>query len=143
MPLWRGAGGGVLMAIDLDMLFRTPDLGALDPAPARLVTALRYIHCARHKGTYSHRAIATHLGSDAAVRALHVLLSEYAVAVADPIVLNPPCQPRLSYDEMLFVDLLTAAIHDDRRTFDWLLDDMLGQGARNAVWTAARRLARG
>ena len=46
----------------------------------------------------------------------------------------------LSYDEMLLVDLCTAAARKERPVFDELVEDMIGAGDRNAIWSAARRL---
>ena len=46
----------------------------------------------------------------------------------------------LSYDEMLLVDLCTAAARNERGVFDELVEDMIGRAGRNSIWTAARRL---
>ena len=130
------------MAFDLAALTSTPDLRAVAPVHARLVGAMRYTHIARRARDYSHADLARWLGTLCAVQSFHVFLDEAGRAWPDPIALNPPCQPLFSYDEMLLVDLATAAARNDRGTFDELVRDMVGVGGRNAIWSAARRLMR-
>lgn len=128
------------MALDLAMLTSTPDIRGVAPIHARLVCALRYTHMARHRRCYSPRNLAAHLGTYDAVRPFHIFLDEAGQAWPDPIALNPACQQRMSYDEMLLVDCATAAAKDDRATFDAFLHEMIGAGGRRAIWHAARRM---
>lgn len=124
----------------LHTLLATPDLNELAPVHARLVCAMRYVHMARHRQNYRCRTLAAQIGSGDAVLPFHVFMDEAGRAWPEPIYLNRPCHMRLSYDEMLLVDLCTAAARDERAMFDDLVRDMLGAGARNAIWAAARRL---
>ena len=128
--------------LDLAALTSTPDLREVAPLHARIVAALRYTHIARRTQSYRHADLAQRLGSRCAVHSFHVFLDEAGRAWPDPITLNPPCQPLFSYDEMLLVDLATAAARNDRATFDALVGDMIGTGGRNAIWASARRLMR-
>lgn len=128
------------MAYDLAGLTYTPDLRSVQPVHARLVCAMRYTHVSRKVRDYSHEGLARHLGCRAAVHSFHVFMDESGRAWPEPIVLNPPCQPAFSYDEMLLVDLCTAAARNDRDPFDDLLSDMIGERQRDAIWSAARRL---
>lgn len=128
------------MSIDLKALLSTPELSAMSPVHARLVRAMRYFHIARRQRDYCCHTLAAQIGSPLAVRPFHVFMDEAGRAWPEPIVLNPPCQTRLSYDEMLLVDLCTAAARNDREAFDDLVGDMIGQGQRRAVWFAGRRL---
>ncbi|MHB9878086.1 hypothetical protein ACSMXM_00270 [Pacificimonas sp. ICDLI1SI03] len=128
------------MPLDLDTLKSTPDIREVAPVHAGLVCALRYNHMARRMGRYSHDVLAQHLGSECAVRSFHVFLDEAGRAWPEPIALNPPCQPLFSYDEMLLVDIATAAGRDDRDSFDNFVCDMIGEAGRTFLWTAARRL---
>jgi len=130
------------MAFDLSILTSTPDLREVAPVHARLVGAMRYTHVARRSQTYSHADLARWLGTPCAVQSFHVFLDEAGRAWPDPIALNPPCQPLFSYDEMLLVDLATAAARNDRDMFDTLLRDMVGVSGRHAIWRTARRLMR-
>jgi hypothetical protein len=130
------------VALDLAALTSTPDLRQVSPVHARLVAALRYTHIARRAQSYRHADLAQRLGSHCGVHSFHVFLDEAGRAWPDPITLNPPCQPLFSYDEMLLVDLATAAARGDRGTFDDLVRDMIGIGGRNALWSAGRRLMR-
>lgn len=130
------------MAFDLETLTRTPDLRRVSPIQARIVGALRYTHVSRRARNYSHADLARQLGSHCAVHGFHILLDEAGRAWPEPITLNPPCEPQFSYDEMLIVDLATAAARNDRATFDALVCDMIGASGRQAIWSAARRMMR-
>ena len=130
------------MPFDLAALISTPDIRNVPPLHARLVCALRYTHMARSRDCYCARRLAEHLGGAAAVHRFHVFLDETGRAFPEPIVLNPACQPRMSYDEMLLIDCASAAAQDDRRMFDSFLRDMVGEGGRRAIWFAAQRLMR-
>ena len=124
----------------LHALLATPDLNEISPVHARLVCAMRYVHLSRCRRTYCRRALAAQLGSADAVRPFHVLMDEVGRAWPEPIALNPPCQMRLSYDEMLLLDLCTAAARNQRAVFDDLIVDMIGRAGHNAIWAVARRL---
>lgn len=128
------------MAFDLDLLTSTPDIRTVAPVHARLVCALRYTHLARKGRSFCCDDLADQLGAPLAVHAFLVFLDEAGRAWPEPIVLNPPCQPRMSYDEMLLVDCATAAAKSDRASFDSFLCDMLDRASRASVWNAARRL---
>lgn len=130
------------MGFDLSLLTYTPDLRSVPPVHARLVCAMRYAHVARKADNYSNEALAQYLGSTSAVRSFHVFMDESGRAWPDPIGLNPPCQPAFSYDEMLLIDLATAAARNERARFDEFVDDMVGQSGRHAIWHSARRLMR-
>lgn len=124
----------------LHTLLATPNLDDVSPIHARLVCAMRYVHLARCEGKYSCRALAAQIGTSDAVRPFHVFMDETGRAWPEPIALNRPCQMALSYDEMLLVDLCTAAARNERGVFDELVEDMIGRAGRNSIWTAARRL---
>ena len=124
----------------LHTLLATPDLDEISPVHARLVCAMRYVHLARSQGKYCCRALAAQIGTSDAVRPFHVFMDEAGRAWPEHIALNRPCQMALSYDEMLLVDLSTAAARNERDVFDELIEDMIGRANRNAIWTAARRL---
>ncbi len=124
----------------LHTLLATPELNEISPVHARLVCAMRYVHMARAQRTYCCRALASQIGSADGVRPFHVFMDETGRAWPEQIALNRPCQMSLSYDEMLLVDLCTAAARKERKVFDELVEDMIGKGGRNAIWSAARRL---
>lgn len=130
------------MSFDLAQLTFTPDLRTVQPVHARLVCGMRYMHVARRVRDYSHDGLARHLGSRCAVQAFHVFMDETGRAWPEPVVLNPPCQPAFSYDEMLLTDLCTAAARNDRECFDDLVRDMIAERQRDAIWSSARRMMR-
>ena len=128
------------MQTDFQALLSTPDMREVSPVHARLVCAMRYVHMSRCKKVYCVRALAAQIGTPAGVRPFHVFMDEAGRAWPEPIALNPPCQMRLSYDEMLLIDLCTAAARNERGMFDDLVSDMIGPGPRNSIWLSARRL---
>lgn len=128
------------MPYDLAILTSTPDVRTMPEVQARIVRALRYTNMARRSGRYRQTDLRDCLGSDNAVRSFHVFMDEAGHAWPDPITLNPPCQPLTSYDEMLLVDLTTAAAKQDRKRFDEFIRDMIPASGRGAIWSAARHL---
>jgi hypothetical protein len=52
----------------------------------------------------------------------------------EPIYVNSPCCPRLSYDEVMVLDLLAAAGRHDRAAFDDFLCEMLSLPARDRLY---------
>lgn len=130
------------MAFDLAALTSTPDIRCLPDLQTRLVGAWRYTHIARRSGCYRHTDLVRYLGNAKAIRPFHVLADEIGRAWPEPFVLNPPCQPLCSYDEMLMLDMTAAAAKDNRRAFDDFLADMVPERPREALWRAARRLMR-
>ncbi|OYW45809.1 MAG: hypothetical protein B7Z08_00020 [Sphingomonadales bacterium 32-68-7] len=127
------------MALDLAHLVSTPDIRCLPRHQAVLVGAFRYMHLAQAARRYSRQEFALVLGSPKAVAPFHVFASAIGRAWPEPIQLNPPCQPRLSYDEMLILDLAAAAVNGDRKAFDWFVAEMLPAPARYLLWEAVRR----
>lgn len=127
------------MAFDLALLTSTPDIRALPRHQVMLVSAFRYMHVARVTRRYSREQFAMILGGPKAVAPFHRFASAIGHAWPEPVYLNPPCQPRLSYDEMLILDLAAAAVNGDRKAFDGFVADMLGAPARYVLWQAARR----
>ncbi|MEM6858625.1 MAG: hypothetical protein AAF559_12200 [Pseudomonadota bacterium] len=130
------------MEFDLSILTYTPDIRHVDPSRARIVKALRYSHVARAAGDYCPNTLGHHLGNREAVSSFHVFLDETGRAWPEPISLHLPCNPRLSYDEMLLADLCVAATRSDRTAFDEMTQDMLGVSVRNSLWSTCQRLVR-
>lgn len=130
------------MAFDLSLLAATPDLRSVPPVHARLVCAMRYAHMARASGNCPAEGLARYLGGPGALRGFRVFMDEAGRAWPDPIALHHPCDASFSYDEMLLVDLATAAARNDRGRFDTFARDMIGRSGREAIWRSARRLMR-
>lgn len=128
------------MGFDLALLTQTPDLRCVQPVHRRLVCAMRYVHISRRTKQYSHAGLIRYLGNRDAIQSFHVFMDEAGHAWPEAIVLNPPCQPLFSYDEMLMVDLCTAGARNDRDRIDELIRDMIGERQREAIWAASRRL---
>ena len=130
------------MPFDLNQLTQTPDIRCIDPVRARIVGALRYCHVAKAAKAYCPNRLAQQLGCRTAISSFHVFVDEAGRSWPEPISLHLPCNPRLSYDEMLLADLCVAATRSDRGAFDAMIQDMLGVSARNSLWSACQRLVR-
>ncbi|MBV7255518.1 hypothetical protein KCG44_01825 [Pacificimonas sp. WHA3] len=124
----------------LEMLASTPDIRTLQGTQRRLISAMRMGVVATKRGRNSCCVMKQELGSAHAVAAFRTLVAEIGDAWPEPFSINPPCQPRLSYDEMLLLDITTAAARGERAHFDGMTCDMLSMGARNSVYRCAQRL---
>lgn len=129
------------MALDMDLLARTPDLRELPVHEVRLATALRLWVVMNKLGRCPLQAAGEKLASRRAAAHLHLLLEEVGAAWPDPFCVSPPCCPRLSHDEALILDMIRAAGRGDRPGFDRLLSDLLPVGAREPLFASASMLA--
>ncbi|KPP92925.1 MAG: hypothetical protein ACOCYR_01735 [Erythrobacter sp.] len=128
------------MSADITLLGRPRMRNDLDPTGDRMIAALRYCH---HAGTgYSIHTLAHHLGSRTALPPFHALLDEAWRAWPEPPVIESHCNPRISHDEALLVDICMAAARDERPAFEFLTREMFAPCARQTLWLAARRLMR-
>ncbi|MBZ6378510.1 hypothetical protein B5C34_12520 [Pacificimonas flava] len=133
------------MAASLAALSSTPDIRTLPCWQHRLVTAFRCgVMASRGRRDAADR-IKLLLGSredQNAIRAFRALVDQLGQAWPEPFTVNPPCQPLLSYDEMLMLDLASAGASGDSDTFDFLLREMVSPMQRRSLWAAIRRLIR-
>src|SRR3546814_20964746 len=81
--------------------------------------------------------LANRLGSEEAAERFRDLIGGMGSVWPEPVYVNPPCCPKLSYDEMMVLDLLTAAVRSDRQAFDDFLRDMLPPAACDTLYAAA------
>lgn len=127
------------MPFDLDLIAQLPDLRALPAAQARIAIATRvavvFSKLERDPGPELKQRLG---GQEAAVRFLD-LMEEIGVAWPEPVYVNAPCCPRLSYDERMVLDLVSAAVRSDRAAFDALLCDMIPAKARDRIHAACQR----
>lgn len=127
------------MPFDLDLIAQTPDLRALPTAQARIAIATRVAVVFAKLERDPHPELEQRLGTmEAAVRFLN-LMKEIGVAWPDPVYVNAPCCPRLSYDEMMVLDLISAAGESDREAFDSFLCEMIPAGERERIYRACER----
>lgn len=127
------------MPYDLDLIVQMPDLRALPAAQARITIATRVAVVFSKLERDPRPELEQRLGTaDAAVRFLD-LVEEIGMAWPEPVYVNPPCCPRLSYDEMMVLDLVSAAVRSDRETFDAFLRDMIPAQLRRRLYAAFQR----
>ncbi len=127
------------MPFDLAALTSTPDIRCIPEFQACIVRAMRYTRLARESRCCPRTELARQLRNPAAVAPFQALWRQICRAWPDPVVLNPFCQPRLSYDEMLILDMTAAAAMGDRRAFDYFLGDMLAVHDRYEIWRVSRQ----
>ncbi|WP_299309766.1 hypothetical protein [uncultured Croceicoccus sp.] len=130
------------MGFDLATLTPQYDLRAIPPLRAVIVCAVRYLHVARVGRCYCHKGWQRFLGTEAAIRPFHGFLSEVDQYWPEPVALNRPCDPMLSFDEALLADMLAAAAGGDRDGFDRMIRDMIPAAGRHAMWFTGSRLVR-
>src|SRR3546814_15667961 len=85
--------------------------------------------------------LANRLGSEEAAERFLDLIGGMGSVWPEPVYVNTPCCPKLSYDEMMVLDLWTAAARTDRKAFDDFLRDTLPHAAGDQLYAPARREA--
>ncbi|MBB4640507.1 hypothetical protein [Rhizorhapis suberifaciens] len=125
------------MPLDLDLIASTPDIRGLPAAQARITLATRIAVVFNKLGRDPGPELANRLGSEGAASRFLALMSEMGSVWPEPVYVNPPCCPKLSYDEMMVLDLLTACGRADRKAFDDFLMDMLPAEARDRLYFSA------
>lgn len=127
------------MPFDIDLIAQMPDLRTMPSAQARIAVATRVAVVFAKLERDPRPELELRLGSgDAAIRFLD-LVEEIGTAWPEPVYVNAPCCPRLSYDEMMVLDLITAAVRFDRETFDAILRDMLPAQRRDRLYAVSER----
>lgn len=125
------------MPLDLDLIAATPDLRVLPAAQARIAMATRIAVVFMKLGRDPRAELDRRLGSERAAERFLLLIEAIGTAWPEPVYVNPPCCPKLSYDEMMVLDLLAARGRGDRPAFDEFLRDMLPGEARDCLYAAA------
>ncbi|MEO0441959.1 MAG: hypothetical protein AAF067_13935 [Pseudomonadota bacterium] len=112
------------------------------PANQRIILAVRTAVLQTHCEQDPVGSMANILGSEKAASALvHVLriIGEYW---PEPFMVQPPCCHMVSMDERLIVDLITAAVQDNRPGYDSMLYEMLDEDVRDHVYNAIQAFIR-
>lgn len=125
------------MPFDLSLISLTPDLRTLPGAQARIALSTRIVVVLTKLDRDPRPELANRLGSEEAAERFLDLIGGMGTVWPEPVYVNPPCCPKLSYDEMMVLDLLTAAVRSDRQAFDDFLRDMLPPPARDTLYAAA------
>ena len=124
--------------------FLGEDQGTADyhPANQRIILAVRTAVLHTHCKQDPVESMSNILGSTKAAGALvHVLriIGEYW---PEPVIVQPPCCHMVSMDERLIVDLITAAVQDNRPGYDSMLCEMLDEDVRDHVFNAIQGFIR-
>jgi hypothetical protein len=125
------------MPLDLDLIADTPDLRCLPAAKARIAIATRIAVVFTKLQRDPQPELMNRLGSGTAAARFLGFIEAMGAAWPEPVYVNAPCCPKLSYDEMMVLDLMTACGRGDRSAFDALLCDMLPSEVRDRIYAAA------
>lgn len=125
------------MPLDLDLIAHTPDIRCLPAAQARIAIATRIAVVFTKLQRDPREELANRLGSEMAAARFLGFIEVMGAAWPDPVYVNAPCCPKLSYDEMMVLDLIAACGSGDRPAFDAFLCDMLPADVRDRIYAAA------
>ena len=109
---------------------------------AQAVLALRYCILCRKSERDPMPELERRWGNILAARRYRLVVEAIGHIWPDPFAVAPPCCPRLSFDEGLLADIVTAAGRGDRVGFDCLTGEMLGSDARAMLFTALENFVR-
>lgn len=125
------------MPFDLGLIASMPDIRHLSAAQGRIALAMRIAVVFNKLGRNPMPELENRLGSSRAVGHFLNMIGEMGSTWPEPIYVNPPCCPKLSYDEMMLLDLLEACGRADRKAFDERLLDLVSAQARDKIYCAA------
>lgn len=125
------------MPLDLDLIAQAADLRCLRGAQARIAIATRVAVVFLKLQRDPRAELADRLGSGEAAKRFLAFIEVIGAAWPEPAYVNAPCCPRLSYDEMMVLDLMTACGSGDRAAFDAFLCEMLPSQDRDTIYAAA------
>lgn len=112
------------------MLEGTPKLRSMSTGQISIVIAMRVTILARAQGMGVKCYLAKQMpGEDAARHFLHII-EAMCESWPEPVMVHRPCCNKVSYDEVLLLDLVTAAARDDTKTFHNRIRDMIGERDR-------------
>lgn len=125
------------MSLKIDALTSTPDVRMMPMCQQRIVSALRLAVIGRRTQHDVADRLEQRLGCAEAVEALGTLIEEVGDVWPEQFAIFPPCQTRLSYDEMLFVDITTAAAKRDWEGLNAMVGDMLSKSEQANLMNTA------
>lgn len=115
-------------------IFDLPGIHDLPKARFRIIRGLRLVvSCIQHRRD-PVQELERLFGSEEAARSFYRLMHRCGKHWPDSFLVQPPCCQETSYDEILFTDLITTVVTDDRAEFDRLLCEMLNQAARDDLY---------
>ena len=121
------------------------DLPAVRDLPivsSQAILALRYAVLCRRLGNNPLPELERRWGHITAARRFTVLVEAIGYMWPEPFAVAPPCCSKVSFDEALLADMVTSARMDDRRRFDIQTAEMLGQDARDMLFSCLRNFIR-
>ncbi|AMO72873.1 hypothetical protein [Sphingorhabdus sp. M41] len=114
-------------------LAATPKISALPPAQMRIVVAMRIAVLAWRKRQDPKPYLVRQLGDEIAARHFVHIIELMSDCWPEAMAVHRPCCQQTSYDEMLMLDLTTAAIQREPDHFHGLLGEMIGRSDRQKL----------
>lgn len=115
-------------------LAELPGLSDLPAAQVRIIRAMRLAVMLNQLRRDPRPELGKHFGSPAAGCAFMTLMRRCGENWPDPVVVQPPCCRNTSFDEILITDMIAASVKRDRREFDRLVCEMIGQEGRDGLY---------
>lgn len=113
-----------------DLLASTPVLQALRTDQVRIIISMRVAVLAHGQGFGIKPYLAKQLCNTEATQHFAQAMERMGDCWPEPVTVHQPCCATISYDEMLFLDLVTAVVKGEEEYFHDLLSDMIDERAR-------------
>jgi|GEM_PF-541537 len=114
-------------------LAATPKIAALPAAQMRIVVAMRIAVLAWKKRQNPKPYLVRQLGDEIAAGHFAHIIELMHDCWPEPMAVHRPCCQQTSYDEMLMLDLTTAAMQREPEHFHGLLGEMIGCSDRQKL----------
>ncbi|ATW03504.1 hypothetical protein [Sphingorhabdus sp. YGSMI21] len=122
-------------------LAATPKIAALPAAQMRIVVAMRIAVLAWKKRQDPKPYLVKQLGDEIVARHFAHIIELMSDCWPEPMAVHRPCCQQTSYDEMLMLDLTTAAVQREPDHFHGLLGEMIGRSDRQKLHFAFTKFA--
>ncbi|WP_321326963.1 hypothetical protein [uncultured Parasphingorhabdus sp.] len=122
-------------------LAATPKIAALPAAQMRIIVSMRIALLAWRKHQDPKPYLVKQLGDEIAARHFAHIIELMSDCWPEPVAVHRPCCQQTSYDEMLMLDLTTAAVQREPEHFHGLLGEMIGRSDRQKLHLAFTKFA--
>lgn len=123
-------------------LAATPKLSVLPAAHIRIIVAMRIAILAWSKGQDPKPYLIRQIGDERAAGHFAHIIELIGDCWPEPVAVHRPCCSHVSYDEMLVLDLTTAAVQGKADHFHGLLGEMIGRSDRQKLHLGFSKFAR-
>lgn len=112
-----------------------PDIRTLPSVEARLIIAFRLAVIANRQDVDCWQQLSERLGGDRATTRILIVAETIGFAWPEPFQIGRPCCSQTTPDEIWLVTAMRLAAGENRPGFDALSCEMIGDGARERIYT--------